>query len=88
MAHKPLLWFILYFPTPTQDVVIICFAIDNHAGLANVKESWYPEITQHCPGVPIVLVGTKIDLRNDPETIENIKSTYGDDFEPIQWIEV
>ena len=77
MDTKPLLWFILYFPTPTQDVVIICFAIDNHTALANVKESWYPEITHHYPGVPIVLVGTKIDLRNDPETIE-----------PIQCIEV
>ena len=73
------------FSTPTQDVVIICFAIDNHAGLANVKESWYPEIKKHCPGVPIVLVGTKIDLRNDPETIE---TKYGDAFAPIQYIEV
>ena len=26
----------------------------------------------HCPNVPIVLVGTKLDLRNDEQVIENL----------------
>ena len=27
----------------------------------------------HCPNVPIVLVGTKLDLRNDEQVIENLR---------------
>ena len=29
-----------------------------------------PEIRHHCPDTPIVLCGTKIDLRDDPTTIQ------------------
>lgn len=26
---------------------------------------WFPEITHHCPKIPILLVGTKMDLRDE-----------------------
>ena len=29
---------------------------------------------QHCPNTPIVLVGTKLDLRNDEQVTEDLKS--------------
>lgn len=35
---------------------------------------WYPEITHHAPYIPFVLVGTKLDLRTDPTTIEELKT--------------
>lgn len=35
----------------------------------NVTSKWYPEIKHHCPDAPIILVGTKIDLREDRETL-------------------
>uniref|UniRef100_A0AAQ5XJB0 Cell division control protein 42 homolog n=1 Tax=Amphiprion ocellaris TaxID=80972 RepID=A0AAQ5XJB0_AMPOC len=34
--------------------------------------TWVPEITHHCPKTPFLLVGTQIDLRDDPSTIEKL----------------
>ncbi|XP_055298691.1 ras-like GTP-binding protein RhoL [Sitodiplosis mosellana] len=48
---------------PNTDCFIICYSISNRASFNNVLSKWYPEI-QHCsPSVPIILVGTKSDLR-------------------------
>lgn len=29
---------------------------------------WYPEVAHFCEGVPLILIGTKIDLRKDETT--------------------
>ena len=34
-----------------------------------------PEITHHNPKTPFLLVGTKIDLRNDASTVEKLAQT-------------
>ncbi|KNZ63104.1 ras-like C3 botulinum toxin substrate 1 [Puccinia sorghi] len=34
---------------------------------------WYPEICHHAPNIPLILVGTKLDLREDPLTIEKLR---------------
>ena len=34
---------------------------------------WHPEISHHAPSTSIVLVGTKLDLREDPATIEKLR---------------
>lgn len=48
---------------PDTNVVLICFSVDVRDSFFNVTAKWLPEIQHHCPGVPIVLVGTKCDLR-------------------------
>ncbi|GFU95247.1 ras-like GTP-binding protein rhoA [Trichonephila clavipes] len=54
--------------------VILCYAIDNPTSLQNACEKWYPEIEKYLPNVPIVLVGNKIDLRSDENTINKLAS--------------
>lgn len=34
---------------------------------------WFPEVRHHCPNTPIILVGTKLDLRDDKETIDKLR---------------
>jgi Ras-related C3 botulinum toxin substrate 1 len=36
---------------------------------------WYPEVSHFCPNTPIILVGTKLDLRDDKEHIEKLKES-------------
>ena len=43
---------------------------------------WIPEIRHHAPGVPIILVGTKLDLREDPTTIHRLRERR---FSPISF---
>ena len=38
-----------------------------------ILHQWYPEVSHHCPNTPIILVGTKLDLRDDPRTNEKLK---------------
>ena len=58
---------------PQTDVFLIAFSLMNAASFENVRAKWYPEISHHCPATPIILVGTKCDLRDDPAQIEKLK---------------
>lgn len=55
---------------PQTDVFLVCFALNNPASFENVRAKWYPEVSHHCPNTPIILVGTKADLREDRDTVE------------------
>lgn len=60
---------------PDSDVILICFAIDSPDSLDNVQEKWISEVLHFCNGIPIILVGCKMDLRNDPKKIEELART-------------
>jgi len=51
---------------PNTDVFLLCFSIISPTSLENVKKKWVPELRHHCPNTPIVLCGTKSDMRDPP----------------------
>ena len=70
-------------------VILIGFSIDTPDSLDNVKHKvglpeepglaeanswqWVEEANERCPGIPILLVGLKKDLREDPLAIEEMR---------------
>lgn len=58
---------------PDSNVILICFSVSAPDTLENVEEKWISEVLHFCQGVPIILVGCKIDLRNDRRAIEELQ---------------
>lgn len=67
---------------PQTDVFLICFSIVSPPSFDNVKAKWHPEIEHHAPNVPIILVGTKLDLREDKSTADNLRAKK---MEPVSY---
>ncbi|XP_072023998.1 cdc42 homolog [Amphiura filiformis] len=63
---------------PQTDVFLVCFSVVSPSSFENVKEKWVPEITNHYPRTPFILVGTQIDLREDAGTIEKLSTNKQD----------
>lgn len=59
---------------PQTDVFILTYSIISPSSWENISYKWYPEVSHHCPGVPIILVGAKLDARDDPEVLSNLSS--------------
>jgi small GTP-binding protein len=67
---------------PDTDVILMCFSIDSPDSLENIPEKWTPEVKHFCPNVPIILVGNKKDLRNDPNTIKELAKMKQEPVKP------
>ncbi|KAE8217941.1 hypothetical protein CF319_g8083 [Tilletia indica] len=63
-------------------LVVLCFSVDNHVSLQNIADRWIPEINEHSPGSPIVLVALKCDLRQDSNAITKLEQRG---LAPIQY---
>ena len=57
---------------PQTDVFLVCYSVVSPSSYESIKEKWLPEISYHRKGTPFVLVGTKIDLRDDVATLEKL----------------
>ncbi|KAM7406277.1 hypothetical protein PAMP_000665 [Pampus punctatissimus] len=53
----------------SADVFLLCFSVVSPSSFQNVPEKWVPEIRQHAPFAPLVLVGTQCDLREDVKVL-------------------
>lgn len=62
----------------------MCFSIDSPDSLDNIPEKWTPEVRHFCPNVPIILVGNKKDLRNDPQTLRDLARNKQEPIKPEQ----
>ncbi|GFN90335.1 ras-related c3 botulinum toxin substrate 3 [Plakobranchus ocellatus] len=51
---------------PQTDVFLVCFSLVSPASFENVRTKWFPEVRHYCPNIPIILVGNKSDVRDDP----------------------
>jgi Ras family protein A len=69
---------------PDTDVILMCFSIDSPDSLENIPEKWTPEVKHFCPNVPIILVGNKKDLRNDPNTIKELVKMKQEPVKPAE----
>nr|BAA87881.1 Drac3 [Drosophila melanogaster] len=48
---------------PSTNCFLLCYSISSRTSFENVKSKWWPEIRHFSAHVPVVLVGTKLDLR-------------------------
>ncbi|KAI1635974.1 putative RHO3 protein [Biscogniauxia mediterranea] len=60
------------------DVVVLCFSVDSKDSLENVESKWKGEIEENCPGVKLVLVALKCDLRENGEEDEDAAASGND----------
>ncbi|CCK70795.1 Rho family GTPase RHO5 KNAG_0F01270 [Huiozyma naganishii CBS 8797] len=74
---------------PQTDIFLICFSVSEQSSFQNVREKWLPELMQHANiqssdfyvkhnQYPILLVGTKADLRDDPKEEQKLKDMNTD----------
>ena len=52
------------------DVFLVCFSIASQSSYENVLVKWAPELKNHCPGTPMILVGTKLEKRDDAAKLQ------------------
>ncbi len=58
------------------DVFLVCFSVMSPSSYENIKEKWIPEILHYCPNTAFLIVGTQIDLREDPDKIKKLTANF------------
>eukprot|EP01091_Cochliopodium_minus_P010941 TRINITY_DN3011_c0_g1_i2.p1 TRINITY_DN3011_c0_g1~~TRINITY_DN3011_c0_g1_i2.p1 ORF type:complete len:205 (-),score=45.17 TRINITY_DN3011_c0_g1_i2:83-697(-) len=54
-------------------IILICFSLISSPSFQSVEQKWIKEIKNTNPNVPILLIGTKLDLRNNEKMVERLK---------------
>jgi Rho family, other len=64
---------------------MLCYSVDSKDSLENVESKWVGEIADNCPGVKLVLVALKCDLRSsaaDEDDDANVADAEGGTTQP------
>lgn len=72
---------LIQFLYDKSDVFIICFSLVSPKSMENVLSLFSPSVKKFCPNAPIVLVGTKSDLRDEFHENQEFLASKG--FSPI-----
>ncbi|KAI0985586.1 hypothetical protein GJ496_008163 [Pomphorhynchus laevis] len=59
---------------PQTDVFILCYSVVSELSFNNVQNKWISEIRHHCPDTPVLLCGTKIDLRDNHAFVAELEA--------------
>jgi Ras-related C3 botulinum toxin substrate 1 len=55
------------------DVFVLIYSIASPSSFKQISQKWVPEVRRHAPKTPYVLLGTKLELRNDKNAISKLK---------------
>ena len=58
---------------PDTQCFLLCFSIVSPDSFSNVITKWAPEVRHYNKETPIILIGTKVDLRDDKKTVEKLR---------------
>nr|BAN42429.1 RAC GTPase, putative [Entamoeba invadens] len=59
------------------DVFLLCFSVVQRSSFKNIKNKWILELKKNAPSVPVIVVGTQTDLRNEKDK-EHISKKEGE----------
>jgi len=57
---------------PQTSVFLLVFSVVGPSSYENLSQKWFPEVSHHCPNTPFLLIGTKLDLREDNATLADL----------------
>jgi len=69
---------------PGTDVFLLCFSLFSPSSLDAIISKWYPEVKEHADGTPIILVGTKLDLREKESAVATLRESGQEPVTPAQ----
>lgn len=56
------------------DVFLVCFSVVRPESMESAEERWLPDIKQNYPDVPVVVIGTQTDLRENQAVVQFLKN--------------
>jgi len=59
---------------PNSNIFLLCFSVISPNSFDNIRSKWIGELQQHAPLVPVILVGTKSDMRGDSAIAQQLSS--------------
>lgn len=67
---------------PQMDIFLVCFSVISPTSYERVRTKWHPEVQHHNSTALRLVVGTKIDLRDDTAAQQELKEK---NLEPINF---